>query len=165
MQVFRPKSDVYIINNLKIIQKKWFKSQQEMADSFGIKRTTWSSYIRGNARIPVWVLVSLCETTGLSINELMHDQIDISQIPEHWNDIRDGLHSSDRKSKKNVEEMPDYLNIIMAQIDKLAKKIKNYGELQELISAFNTIQRIGSKYLTKEQRELIKEEVRREMDG
>ena len=46
-------------------------SQQQLADALGLKQQTWATYESATRRLPSSLLIPLCETLNVSVEELL----------------------------------------------------------------------------------------------
>ena len=82
--------DRLIGKNLRVIRMRRRFSQEQMAEQFGIKRSSWSGYETGAIGAPTNLLVSLSEHYRISLDRLMTQ--DLGSYSEFkWKSLEDGL--------------------------------------------------------------------------
>ncbi len=73
-----------IAQNLKFLRKRSGKSQEEVANSMDIKRTTLSGYENGSAEPNSENLIRLCDYYSVSLDELLRVNLSLKS-EEEWN--------------------------------------------------------------------------------
>ena len=99
--------------NIRHYMEKYNKTRQEMCDALGVKYTTFTDWVKGNAYPRIDKIELMADYFGISKSDLVEEKYISSKFPkiiDYYNQLND---FGKREATKRVEELtnlPQYIN-------------------------------------------------------
>ncbi|MCS6978993.1 MAG: helix-turn-helix domain-containing protein [Flavobacteriales bacterium] len=109
----------HLASNIRFLRKRLKRSQEDVADALGLKRTTWSAYEQGVAEPPLECLLQMADYFRMPLDVLLREPLETyreSQLRSlemgaeeraRGRNLRVVVTTTDHQGRENVELVPE----------------------------------------------------------
>jgi transcriptional regulator with XRE-family HTH domain len=97
---------IYLSENLQVLRRNKGLSQEKLAATLGLERTTLSAYEQSKAFPPAEVLIRMKEFFNVSLDEFICTKIQVETVPDKRGDFKVLAITVSDDKKENIEFVP-----------------------------------------------------------